>query len=78
MYVVTSVQTANAQSKIFYPPLKAYMEPFLICMKESKGLPLQTTASGSGASVVAVDMATVVVSGSASALGALVILGESG
>lgn len=28
-------------------PLNAYKEPFLSCMKESKGLPLQTSASGS-------------------------------
>lgn len=37
------------------------MEPFFSCIKESKGLPLHTTASGSGASVVA---GTVVVCGS--------------
>lgn len=30
-----------------YCPLNAYIEPFLSCMKESKGLPLQTSASGS-------------------------------
>ena len=47
-------------------PLKAYMEPFFIRMKESKGLPLQATASGSGASVVAVVTGTVVVSAAAS------------
>lgn len=34
-------------------PLNANMEPFFTCIKESKGLPLHTTASGSGASVVA-------------------------
>jgi len=28
-------------------PLNAYIELFLSCMKESKGLPLQTSASGS-------------------------------
>lgn len=30
-----------------YCPLNAYIEPFLSCMKESKGLPLHTSASGS-------------------------------
>lgn len=30
-----------------HSPLKAYIEPFLTCMKESKGLPLHTSASGS-------------------------------
>lgn len=30
-----------------YCPLNAYKDPFLSCMKESKGLPLQTSASGS-------------------------------
>lgn len=34
-------------------PLNANMEPFFTCIKESKGLPLHPTASGSGASVVA-------------------------
>lgn len=38
------------------------MEPFLICMKASKGLPLQASASGSGATVVAVVAGTVVTS----------------
>lgn len=57
-----------------YSPLKANMEPFFICMKASKGFPLQTTASGSGASVVPVATATVVVaSGVASTSGALVL-----
>ena len=36
------------------------MEPFFSCMKESKGLPLHTTASGSGAAVVPVVLGTVV------------------
>lgn len=44
-----------------HSPLKANMEPFFICMKASKGLPLQTSASGSGASVVPVVTAAVVV-----------------
>lgn len=35
-------------------PLNANMEPFFTCIKESKGLPLHATASGSGASVVPV------------------------
>lgn len=45
-----------------HSPLKAYIELFFSCIKESKGLPLQTSASGSGASVVAVVTETVVVS----------------
>lgn len=59
-----------------HSPLKAYMEPFFSCMKESKGLPLQATASGSGASVVAVVTGTVVVSAVASVWGGLVVLGS--
>lgn len=48
------------------------MEPFLSCMKEPKGLPLQTSASGSGAAVVTptVVVATVVAS---VVLGAVVV-----
>lgn len=46
-------------------------------MKESKGLPLQTSASGSGASVVAVVMGAVVVSAVASGSGGVDIAGES-
>lgn len=42
-------------------PLNANTEPFLTCIKESKGLPLHTAASGSGASVGA---GAAVVSGS--------------
>lgn len=45
---------------ITHSPLKANVEPFFKCIKESKGLPLQTTASGSGASVVAVTGKVVV------------------
>lgn len=49
------------------------MEPFFRCMKESKGLPLQTKASGSGDSVVAAVTGTVVVSAAAAVLGASVV-----
>lgn len=59
------------------------MEPFFNCIKESKGLLLQTSASGSGASVVAavtgsvdVTMWGVVVSTAASGSSALVVLGS--
>lgn len=55
------------------------MEPFFICMKESKGVPLQTSASGSGASVVSVVTATVAVaSGVAAASRALVVRSTAG
>lgn len=67
------------QEECSYSPLKANMEPFFICMKESKGVPLQTSASGSGASVVSVVTATVAVaSGVAAASRALVVRSTAG
>lgn len=61
---------------ITHSPRKANVEPFFKCIKESKGLPLQTTASGSGASVVAV-MGTVVVPAVGSLRGGSVVLKTS-
>lgn len=59
---MTQVEAEDSrQGKQSHSPLKANMEPFFICMKASKGLPLQTSASGSGASVGAVVTAAVVV-----------------
>lgn len=58
---VTEVEPGESRKeKCCNSPLKANMEPFFICMKASKGLPLQTSASGSGASVVPVVTGTVV------------------
>lgn len=75
LYFFYSKREALGDYNAGHPPLKAYIEPFFSCMKESKGLPLQTTASGSGASVVAVVAGTVVISGGLVVLGTLSVGG---